>query len=72
MRAGASAGQLLNPVKQGLEEAPEARRVRFDEDARNARLQAEWLDLTLPAPEPARSFSSDQRIQAEIEAYELL
>jgi len=63
-----SVGRLLNAVKQGLEEALEIRKARFDEDARNARLQSEWLDLTLPAPAPARGHLHPiSRIQAEIE-----
>jgi phenylalanyl-tRNA synthetase alpha chain len=64
----ARVGRLLNAVKQGLEEALEIRKARFDDEARNARLQAEWLDLTLPAPPPARGHLHPiSRIQAEIE-----
>ncbi len=64
----ARVGRLLNAVKQGLEEALEVRKARFDDEARNARLQAEWLDLTLPAPAPARGHLHPiSRIQAEIE-----
>src|SRR5262244_251258 len=44
------AGQALNAAKQKLESAHEARQRRFDTDKLNARLDAEWLDLTLPAP----------------------
>ena len=47
-------GKLLNAAKQKLEEALEARKRQFDEAALRARLDAEWLDLTLPAPGPRR------------------
>jgi phenylalanyl-tRNA synthetase alpha chain len=61
-------GKLLNTVKQGLEEAMEARKAEFDAAALAARLDAEWLDLTLPAPEPERGHLHPlSQIQAEIE-----
>jgi phenylalanyl-tRNA synthetase alpha chain len=61
-------GKLLNTVKQGLEEAMEARKAEFDAAALAARLDAEWLDLTLPAPEPKRGHLHPlSQIQAEIE-----
>ena len=47
-------GQHLNAVKQRLEELLEQRRTAFADEALQARLSAEWVDLTLPAPEPAR------------------
>src|SRR5690349_7118547 len=50
----ARVGKLLNAAKQKLEEALEARVAAFDETALRARLDAEWLDLTLPAPGPRR------------------
>jgi phenylalanyl-tRNA synthetase alpha chain len=64
----ARVGRLLNAVKQGLEEALAARKARFDEEALRARLDAEWLDLTLPAP-GARpgSLHPITQLQAEIE-----
>jgi phenylalanyl-tRNA synthetase alpha chain len=46
----AAAGKLLNAVKQSLEAALEQRKQQFDEAALAARLDSEWLDLTLPAP----------------------
>jgi len=62
------AGQALNAAKQKLESAHEARQRRFDTDKLNARLDAEWLDLTLPAPPPRRgSLHPITRIQRELE-----
>ncbi|MCC6343706.1 MAG: phenylalanine--tRNA ligase subunit alpha [Bryobacterales bacterium] len=48
----ARAGRLLNSVKNELEAALEARRKRFADEALRARLDAEWIDVTLPAPGP--------------------
>jgi len=45
-------GKLLNEVKQRLEQASEAKQGRFAEAAMRARLEAEWIDLTLPCPQP--------------------
>src|SRR3954466_14435837 len=42
----------LNDAKQRLEAAYESRKQQFDRDALRARLDAEWLDLTLPAHGP--------------------
>src|ERR1039458_8509777 len=47
-------GKLLNSAKQKLEEALESKKLHFAEGALRARLDAEWLDLTLPAPRPPR------------------
>ena len=61
-------GKLLNTVKQALEQALEARQAEFERAATEARLGAEWLDLTLPAPQPERGHLHPiSRIQAEIE-----
>jgi phenylalanyl-tRNA synthetase alpha chain len=61
-------GKLLNAAKQNLEVALEARQARFDSDALARRLDAEWIDLTLPAPgtRPG-SLHPVTRIQEEIE-----
>jgi phenylalanyl-tRNA synthetase alpha chain len=40
---------LLNAAKQVVEEAFESRKQEFEKGALNARLDAEWVDLTLPA-----------------------
>lgn len=62
------AGRLLNAVKQELEAALESRRERFDAEALAARLDAEWIDLTLPAPAPPRGHLHPvTQLQAEIE-----
>jgi phenylalanyl-tRNA synthetase alpha chain len=45
----ARAGKLLNEAKQAIEEALEKRRAAFEEGALKARLESEWIDLTLPA-----------------------
>ncbi|MGC9971466.1 MAG: phenylalanine--tRNA ligase subunit alpha [Bryobacteraceae bacterium] len=61
-------GKLLNAVKEGLEAALEARKASFDEQALAARLDAEWVDLTLPAPGPrSGSLHPITQIQTEIE-----
>lgn len=48
----AAAGKALNAAKQTLENAFDERKKVFDDAALNARLGAEWIDLTLPAPGP--------------------
>jgi phenylalanyl-tRNA synthetase alpha chain len=45
----AQIGKLLNSVKQELESKYEARKAGFERAALDARLNSEWLDLTLPA-----------------------
>ncbi|MGH9674098.1 MAG: phenylalanine--tRNA ligase subunit alpha [Bryobacteraceae bacterium] len=45
-------GRLLNEAKRAVEEAIEARRGDFERAALQSRLEAEWIDLTLPAPGP--------------------
>jgi phenylalanyl-tRNA synthetase alpha chain len=64
----ANVGKLLNAAKQALEEALERRKQEFDAAALRERLDAEWLDLTLPAPGPrAGSLHPITQIQMEIE-----
>lgn len=61
-------GKLLNSVKRSLEESLEARQAAFSEDALDARLDAEWVDLTLPAPGPRPgNLHPVTQIQAELE-----
>jgi len=45
-------GKFINAAKQALESAWEAKKVAFDREALAKRLDAEWLDLTIPAPPP--------------------
>ena len=64
----ARVGKLLNAVKQGLEGALEARKAQFADAALASRLDAEWIDLTLPAPGPRPgSIHPITQIQSEIE-----
>jgi phenylalanyl-tRNA synthetase alpha chain len=46
----ASAGKLLNEVKQELEARLEARKSAIESAALDERLAAEWFDITAPAP----------------------
>jgi phenylalanyl-tRNA synthetase alpha chain len=64
----ASFGKLLNSARQNLEQAIADRKRILAEAALNARLDAEWLDLTLPAPGPRRGHLHPiTRIQRELE-----
>jgi phenylalanyl-tRNA synthetase alpha chain len=61
-------GMLLNDAKQQLEAALDARKQEFDALALRARLDAEWVDLTLPASGPRRGHLHPiTRIQRELE-----
>ena len=61
-------GKLLNAAKQELEAALDARKAAFDAAALDAKLDAEWVDLTLPAPGPRRGHLHPiTRIQRELE-----
>jgi len=62
------AGKQLNAAKQALEEAFERRKGEFDKAKLAARLDAEWVDLTVPAPGPRPgSLHPITQIQMEIE-----
>ncbi len=64
----AAAGKQLNAVKQALEGALETKQAEFRKAAVEARLAAEWIDFTLPAPQPERGHLHPiSRIQTEIE-----
>ena len=64
----AAVGKLLNAAKQALEGAFDAKKTAFDGAALTARLESEWVDMTIPAPAPgAGSMHPLSRIQAEIE-----
>src|SRR5688572_15381091 len=61
-------GKLLNSAKQKVEEAIEARKQEFAGAALRSRLEAEWVDLTLPAPGRRRGHLHPiTRIQRELE-----
>jgi len=61
-------GKLINTSKQALESAWEERRNSFEREALAKRLDAEWLDLTIPAPGPRPgSLHPVTQIQWEIE-----
>ena len=61
-------GKLLNAVKQEVESALEAKKAKFEAVALSIRLDAEWLDLTLPAPGVRKgSLHPVTQIQREIE-----
>ena len=61
-------GKLLNTVKTAVEAALEGRRAEFDAQALALRLDAEWLDMTVPATgtRPG-ALHPVSRIQQEIE-----
>ena len=64
----ATAGKALNAAKESLESAFEARKQAFDTEALNARLESEWIDLTLPAPGPRPgSLHPVTQVQMELE-----
>jgi phenylalanyl-tRNA synthetase alpha chain len=66
----AALGKLMNAVKKDLEARYEARKAAFERAALDLRLNAEWLDLTLPAPgtRPGALHPLTQ-IQRELEEY---
>jgi phenylalanyl-tRNA synthetase alpha chain len=64
----AGVGRLLNTVKEALEAAFEERKREFDDALLRARLDSEWVDITLPAPGPRPGkLHPITKIQAEIE-----
>ena len=64
----AHAGKRLNAAKDALEGALEERRAEFARRDLEARLDAEWVDLTLPAPGPRPgSLHPVTQLQMEIE-----
>jgi phenylalanyl-tRNA synthetase alpha chain len=64
----AAAGKLLNSAKQEIEGALETKSTQFADTALRARLDAEWVDLTLPAPGPRPgSLHPVTQIRQEIE-----
>jgi phenylalanyl-tRNA synthetase alpha chain len=64
----ATVGKLLNAAKQALEAVFDEKKAAFDSAALTARLESEWVDLTAPAPDPARgALHPLTQIQSEIE-----
>jgi len=64
----AGRGKFINSAKQLLEDAYEELKGRFESSALEQRLDAEWLDLTVPAPGPRPgSLHPITQIQWEIE-----
>jgi phenylalanyl-tRNA synthetase alpha chain len=64
----AAAGKALNAAKDALEAALETRQQSFQQEHLAKQLDAEWIDLTLPAPGPRRgSLHPVTQIQTEIE-----
>jgi phenylalanyl-tRNA synthetase alpha chain len=64
----ARAGKELNAAKQQLEAVFDQKKAEFDWAALNARLDSEWLDLTLPPSGiPPGSLHPITQIQQEIE-----
>jgi phenylalanyl-tRNA synthetase alpha chain len=64
----ARVGKVLNAAKETLEAALDGRKAAFDRQALAARLDAEWVDLTLPAPGPRPgSLHPLTQVQTEIE-----
>ncbi|HUI53688.1 MAG TPA: phenylalanine--tRNA ligase subunit alpha [Bryobacteraceae bacterium] len=61
-------GKLLNTARQAIEAALAAKTQQLNEAQLRTRLDAEWLDLTLPAPGPRRGHLHPiTRIQRELE-----
>jgi phenylalanyl-tRNA synthetase alpha chain len=64
----ASFGKLLNSARQNIEQALASRKQILAEAALQARLDSEWLDVTLPATGPRRGHLHPiTRIQRELE-----
>jgi phenylalanyl-tRNA synthetase alpha chain len=64
----ASFGKLINSARQNIEQALAAKQPVLADAALQKRLDAEWLDVTLPAPGPRRGHLHPiTRIQRELE-----
>ena len=64
----AALGKALNAAKDAVDAALEQRRTAFERAALDARLQSEWVDLTLPAPPPRPApLHPVTQVQREIE-----
>jgi phenylalanyl-tRNA synthetase alpha chain len=61
-------GALLNAAKQTVEQALDSKKQQFSDAGLRARLDSEWIDLTLPAPGPRRGHLHPiTQIQHELE-----
>ena len=61
-------GLLLNAAKRNLEESLDLKKRQFADAELSARLDGEWIDLTLPAPGPRRGHLHPMtQIQRELE-----
>src|SRR5579872_4025430 len=61
-------GALLNAAKQKIEESLDSKKQQFANAGLRARLDAEWIDLTLPAAGPRRGHLHPMtQIQRELE-----
>ena len=64
----AARGKFINASKEALEGAWQSRKDAFEREALAKRLDAEWLDLTIPAPQPRLgTLHPITKIQWEIE-----
>jgi phenylalanyl-tRNA synthetase alpha chain len=64
----AALGKLLNSVKQDLETEYDRKKSRFEQADLAERLAREWIDVTLPAPDPRPgSLHPVTQLQQEIE-----
>ncbi len=62
------AGKTLNDLKRGFETKLEEQKEYFNKKALDARLEAEWIDLTTPAPGPRPgSLHPVTHVQRELE-----
>jgi phenylalanyl-tRNA synthetase alpha chain len=65
----AALGKVLNAAKSAVESALEQRTAAFERAALEARLESEWVDLTLPAPGPRPApLHPVTQLQREIES----
>ncbi len=64
-----TAGPLLNALKSEIDAALKARKAALEDAALDARLQQEWLDVTLPArPRPQGSVHPVSQVMEELTA----
>lgn len=60
-------GKALNALRDEIDSALRAKKAAFEDEALNARLQTEWLDVTLPGrPRPAGTIHPVSQVIAEV------